>query len=148
MSHTHCKVRHFVYAPIWPHCVQVVPSAIYSSQYKIGTNLSVIPEGHRGQNTGSLMNTHSFLMNCEFNKCLTCSHTSRYRYIPVQHILKYVDGHDDTRVPPAVQREDGEVGGEKVRGLLCICCCTCSTTTRKGERDCEGRDEGKEEKRN
>lgn len=53
---------------------------------------------------------------------------------PVQHILQYVDGHDDTRVPPAVQREDGEVGGEKVSGLLCICCCSCSTTAREGER--------------
>lgn len=49
---------------------------------------------------------------------------------PVQHVLKYVNGHDDARIPPTVQREDAEVGGQKVCGLLCVCCCSCSTTTR------------------
>lgn len=48
---------------------------------------------------------------------------------PVKHVLQYVDGHDNARVPPTVQRIDGEVGREEVCGLLCICCCTGSTTT-------------------
>lgn len=45
---------------------------------------------------------------------------------PVQHILEYVDGHDDAGVPPAVQGEDGEVGGQKLCGLLGVRCRSCS----------------------
>lgn len=48
MSHTHCKIRHLIYTPVWSHCVQVVPSTVYSSQYEISTNLSVIPEMKKG----------------------------------------------------------------------------------------------------
>ncbi|KAG7219333.1 hypothetical protein INR49_003451 [Caranx melampygus] len=40
-------VRHLFYTAMWIHCVQVVPSAVDSSQYKVGTNLAVIPEGNR-----------------------------------------------------------------------------------------------------
>lgn len=47
---------------------------------------------------------------------------------PVEHVLQYVDGHDHARLPPAVQREDGQVGGQKVRGLLCVCRRPCTTT--------------------
>lgn len=53
----------------------------------------------------------------------------RVQHSPVKHVLQYVNGHDDSRVPPTVQRVDGEVGGQKVGGLFCICCRTGSTTT-------------------
>lgn len=68
---------------------------------------------------------------------------------PVQHILQDVDGHDDARPPAAVQREDGEVGREKIGGFRCICCCTCTTTTGESERaEVErGEEEMKEKKK-
>lgn len=47
-GHTHGVIRHLIYASIWSHFVQVVPSTIYSSQYKIGTNLAMISVG-RGE---------------------------------------------------------------------------------------------------
>lgn len=49
--HTHCKVRHGIYTPIRPNCVQVVTGAIDSSEYKVGTNLTVIPMGQADPNT-------------------------------------------------------------------------------------------------
>lgn len=55
LSHTHCKIRHLIYAPIWPQFVQVVPSAVHTSQYKICTNLAMIPVGARDQNRGSMV---------------------------------------------------------------------------------------------
>lgn len=45
-GHTHGQVRRLVYASIWAHFVQMVPSAVNSSQYKIGANLAMISVGH------------------------------------------------------------------------------------------------------
>lgn len=49
------------------------------------------------------------------------------QHTPVEHVLQDVDGHDHARLPAAVQREDGEVGGQQIGGLLRVCSRPCAT---------------------
>lgn len=52
---------------------------------------------------------------------------------PVQHVLQDVDGHDDARLPAAVEGEDGEVGRQHVGGLLGVCSRSCTAAAGDGQ---------------
>lgn len=54
---------------------------------------------------------------------------------PVQHVLQNVDRHDDARLPPTVQGEDGEVGREHIGGLFSIRSRACATATADSEEE-------------
>lgn len=72
---------------------------------------------------------------------LTLGQRRPSQHRPVERVLQDVDGHDHARLPPAVQREDGQVGGQKARGLLCVCC-RPGTTAAAGETEQNRRSSG------
>lgn len=65
------------------------------------------------------------ILHCNVNVMSICEGLHSHR--PVQHVLQDVDGHDDARLPAAVQGEDGEIGREHVGGLLSVCSRSCTT---------------------